>query len=204
MKEILAHQQKPSSQPHCASAERRLAVNLLPERDTPRRRASKRLQVRTQPAPASHLWGCKSQGDSAVRFGFIGGNYAPWIDEDELMLQNRSRHLGGPQQENVVDLTSLPDDEVVLVGSSSAGKKRRKTPAVLVPDSPQSQGRRTSKCGICFHDMGMGDRNMACGPCGAFLLYPVCASMQPEWTSASKERSTRLNDDDLKDVSVWN
>jgi hypothetical protein len=66
-------------------------------------------------------------------------------------------------QETIVDLTSLPDDEVVVVGTSSAGpsKKRRKNPIVL-PESPNSQS-RASKCGICFHDM---DDKMSCGPCG--------------------------------------
>lgn len=61
-----------------------------------------------------------------------------------------------------MDLTSLIDEEVVLVGSSSGpSKKKRRTPVTL-PDSPVSQS-KSAKCGICFHDM---DDKMSCGPCG--------------------------------------
>jgi len=76
----------------------------------------------------------------------------------EAARRRTSRRL----QDTVVDLTSLPDDEVVPVGSSSAGKKRRKAPVVL-PDSPVSEGKAASKCGICFLDMS---DSMFCGPCG--------------------------------------
>ena len=89
-------------------------------------------------------------------------------------------------QDSIVDLTSINDEDVIVIGSPEARKpavKRKSSQSsLLLPDSPV--GGPSAKCGICFQNM---DEKMSCGPCGcALMLYAFLAYSPGSWKECKK------------------